>query len=685
MGSLRARLVAILSMVALLAVGILVVAAQHLMEDRAEQQARLDFESAKDQLDRSLALRYEAFRSISDLSYVLPVFRQVATGTDDEADFGLGSEESDAARTALLHRNLVDADWSWARQAGAQALVAVADGKGRLLYSTAAPTNVGQSLMKLSAIRDALAPDDVTPTTAPGRPPAAPHDSGAMAIDGRDPLLIESGLLPAPGAQGLHVLLVRATLLGGQPKALFVQLVRAKDLLADVALAGRGVHMALYNHDGKAEGDIPIAVTNSVIKGAAHTTVAHLHQGRRWLAYKHLLQDIEARRTIGNLVIARDVDTGFAALLAVRDALALAALASLLVAMIAGAVFAQRLAKPVMAIERAATRVADGDLDVQVAAVGPTEIKLMAVAFNAMVHGLRERQKLERTFKRYLAPEVVDYLLTNPEAQQGGQRRNLTVMFSDIAGFTTFAEVRPPEEVVEILNTYLSELASAISTSGGVVDKFIGDNAMGFFGAPIPRPDHAARACLAAVVQLDAVQRIGEVVRAKPWPKLTVRIGIHTGDMVVGNVGGLETQDYTVVGDAVNLASRIEGVNKVYHTQLLLTEDTKAAAEANPTSTFRFREIDVVRVVGKQTPIRLFTIDGLAQGPSALSEEATQAYALGLSAYRAGGFGQAAAQFRHASQLAPSDGPSAELANRCAHLQANPPRDWDGVWNLTAK
>ncbi len=679
MGSLRARLVAVLALVALLAVGSLVVAAQRLMEDRAEQQARIDFEAAKDQLDRSLSLRYEAFRAISDLSYVLPVFRQIASGTDAAADFGLGSEESDNDNTDLLHRNLVDADWSWARQAGSQALVAVADGKGRLLYSTAAPDNVGQSLMKLTAVKQALAADDATPTGG------GVHDSGAMVIDGEDPLLVDAGLWPAPGAKGLHVVLVRATLLGGQPKAQFVQVVRAKDLLADVALTSRGTHMALINPGGKQEGDVPKPVADVVLAGQDHITRAHMHLGRRWLAYKHLLRDIEGRQTIGHLVIGRDVDTGFAALLAVRNALALAALASLIVAMIAGAVFAQRLTKPVLAIEKAATKVADGDLYVQVEATGPTEIRRLADSFNAMTRGLRERQKLERTFKRYLAPEVVDYLLNNPEAQQGGQRRTLTVMFSDIAGFTNFAETRPPEEVVEILNTYLAELANAISISGGVVDKFIGDNAMGFFGAPIPRPDHAARACLAALRQLDGLQRIALLERARNWPKLTVRIGIHSGDMVVGNVGSQQTQDYTVVGDAVNLASRIEGANKAYHTQVLLTEETKAAVEANPTHSFRFREVDLVRVVGKQTPVRLFTLDGLAGEKSAISEEAAQAYSMGLSSYRVGAFADAAVQFGSAAAAAPHDGPCAEMAKRCEALRRDPPLNWDGVWSLTSK
>lgn len=680
MGSLRARLVGILVLVAVLALGCLVVVGQRLMEERSEEQARIDFEAARGQLDRSLALRYEAFRAISDLSYVLPVFRQIATGTDDAADFGLGTEQGDADRTKALHQNLVDADWSWAKQAGSQALIAVGDGKGRLLYSTAAPGNLGQSLMTLSAVKAALEPSDATPTAD-----KRPRDSGAMVINGESPVLIDAGLLPKPGVKGLHVLWARATLLGGQPKALFVQLIRAKDLLADVALAGMGVHMGLVAPDRKREGDVPLLVSYAVDGAMPHVTTPVMHDGRRWLAHRHPLKDIDGASTIGDLIIARDVDTGFKAILAVGDTLLMAAMAALVVALVAGVLFAGRLAKPILAVQRAAKRVAAGELEVHVKPDGPTEIRHLAESFNEMTLGLRERQKLERTFKRYLAPEVVDYLLENPAAQTGGMRRVLTVMFSDVAGFTTFAETRPPEEVVEILNTYLAELAQAISESGGVVDKFIGDNAMGFFGAPIPREDHAARACLAALQQLQGLERIAKLPQAKDWPKLSIRIGIHTGEMIVGNVGGYNTQDYTVVGDAVNLASRIEGANKPYHTELLITEAVVQAAQAHPTTQFRFRELDQIRVVGKQNAVRIYTIEGLADQPSPLPVQCRDRYAQGLVAYRAGEFSQAAALFDQAYAAAPNDGPSQVMADRCRHLAEDPPVQWDGVWTLGSK
>src|SRR5262249_17771832 len=147
----------------------------------------------------------------------------------------------------------------------------------------------------------------------------------------------------------------------------------------------------------------------------------------------------------------------------------------------------------------------------------------------------------------------------------GGARRELTVMFSDIVRFTALAEARAPEEVVAILNRYFTQVAERIAARGGTVDKYIGDAVMSFFGAPVPRPDHAGRACLAALDQLAIVDTFGD-------PQLQIRIGINTGEMILGNIGGGGQQDYTVIGDAVNLAQRIEAANRDYGTRLLITE-----------------------------------------------------------------------------------------------------------------
>src|SRR5262249_43508545 len=176
----------------------------------------------------------------------------------------------------------------------------------------------------------------------------------------------------------------------------------------------------------------------------------------------------------------------------------------------AASVVGARFTRPMVALESAARRVAAGDLSARVG--GPRkgdEIARLGLAFDLMVDGLRERERIKSTFKKYLAPDVVDYLLAHPEAQElGGARRELTVMFSDIVRFTALAEARAPEEVVAILNRYFTQVSERIAARGGTVDKYIGDAVMSFFGAPVPRPDHAARACLAALDHLAVVDEL---------------------------------------------------------------------------------------------------------------------------------------------------------------------------------
>ncbi|MBI5610465.1 MAG: HAMP domain-containing protein [Deltaproteobacteria bacterium] len=671
--SLRARLLVAMAGVALCAVAAATWAAVWQIEERAQAQARQDFTAQIKQLERSLALRSDAFRALSDLSYVLPVFRQVAASRDD-ADFGLGSAQDDSAHRALLHQNLVDADWSWAQQAGQSALVAVADGQGKLLYTTQDPKRFGDDLRGLPAVAAALAGEATAVAAVGGR---------AAAMVAEAPALRQAGLLAAGEGRGLLVLMVRATLLDGAPKALYLQAVRADDLLADVALAQTGAAMALLTDSGAHQGRVPeplVRAAQTVPLGALQALEV---DGRRWLVAVQPLADLDGRGQIARVVVARDLEAGLAILLQARNSLVLSGLAALFAAVLAALALARRMARPVQQLERAARRVADGDLSVTVIPEGRDEIARLAVAFGQMTRGLAERQRLERTFKRYLAPEIVDYLLAHPESQQpGGERKAVSVSFADLAGFTAFAEANPPERVVEVLNLCLGELAGALVQAGGTVDKFMGDNCMGFFGAPIPRPDHAVRACRAALAQVQALERLA---LRRDLPPLQVRIGINSGEAIVGSIGGAQAQDYTVVGDSVNLAARLEAVNKLYGTQILCTAATVAAAETAEPGALRFRELDTLRVVGKREPVVIYQVLGNRAQPSPLPSATEQLYAAGLQALRAGDFSNAGAYFEQAAATAPNDGASRSMAAWAAELAANPPPAWDGVRVLTGK
>ncbi len=665
--SIRARLLLVFSALALVAVGGMALAAIGIVRGRADAHARVDFRGARDQLKRSLVLRYQAFRAASDLSYVLPVFRQVA---GDDADFGLGSEADDRTHLETLHKNLVDADWNWAQAAGS-GFIAVTDAKGRVLYTSAQPAAFGTSALPLL---DRLRVFD----------PAAGY-AGSAILAGRQVELQQWSLLPPAGWPGLLVVFARATVLNGQPKAVFVQGISAQALLDDIALGEQGTALALLSPDGQAAGSMPKPVLDAARRSIGDETIEVRADGARWLVQRLPIHGLDGRAVVGTIAVGRNLDVGFAALQQTATSLLAVAALLLLLGLAASLWLSQRLAEPIVELEQAAVRVAGGDLDVQVPVRSRDEIGRLASTFNRMTEGLRERDRIKFTFKKYLAPEVVDYLLAHPEAQNpGGERRELTVMFTDLAHFTKFAESRAPEEVVEALNTCLADLSAAIAQAGGTLDKFIGDNVMAFFGAPIPRPDHALRACQAALRQVAALETLAPRWRSGAWPELDLRVGINTGDMIVGTIGGGQGQDYTVIGDAVNLAARLEVANKLYGTRILCSEATwRLVADQIET-----REVDTIRVQGKQQSVRVFEVLGETGWRQAHPRraEAMAQFAVGLAAWQDRDVAGAIAAFEAAQVADPQDGPTqALLARAQAALGTEMPHAWDGVHQMESK
>jgi class 3 adenylate cyclase len=665
--SIRAKLLAVFAIVALLGVGGVAGAALRILRERALAQAFVDAQAARAQLRRLLNLRYEAFQAVSDLSYVLPVFRQVAAQGQDEADFGLGSAQDDQETLKTLHQNLVDADWNWAKVAGG-GWIGVADGKGRVLFASADKEAWSGDAKGLDAVAKAF---------------EAGGSIGAMVVDGRDPKLMATGLVGKRGKPCLFVVFARATVLGGQPRAVFVQGIPAAVLLQDIALGERDTALALVTLDGHAEGKVPGPVLAAALKAPGGEAVQVNAAGVQWLAQRQPLKDLTGKSEIAGIMVARNLDVGLALLLQAGTLLLAVAAGVLAVALVLGAVFARRLSKPIVALEGAARKVAGGDLSAQVAVPSRDEIGRLATAFNRMLEGLRERERIKGTFKKYLAPDVVDYLLANPDKQNpGGERRELTVTFSDIAGFTSFSETRKPEAVVEVLNRCLTDLSHAVSQAGGTLDKYIGDNVMAFYGAPIPQADHAVRACRSALRQLEAIQALRPKWEQGDWPVIGLRIGMNTGDMIVGSIGGENGQDYTVIGDAVNLASRLEAVNKVYGTKALCTESTWRAAK----DAIAMREVDQIRVAGKQQPVRIFEIVAEASELADTKRQVIAAYERGLAAYRARNWSDAAAAFDEALAFDSADEPSKVMADRLRKVNADPPGEhWDGVWTLKEK
>jgi adenylate cyclase len=308
-------------------------------------------------------------------------------------------------------------------------------------------------------------------------------------------------------------------------------------------------------------------------------------------------------------------------------------------------------------------------------AAGVLSLGLGAMA-SYRIEGKRRRQ-VRNLFSRYLAPEVVRELLVDPDrVGLGGKEVEATIFFSDVKDFTNISEKLAPTVLIEHLNRYFDASSNALLARKALIDKYIGDAIMAVFGAPTEDPEHAISACLAAL-------QLAELGRRMPGdPVFFTRMGLNSGRVVVGNVGSHKRLSYTAIGDNVNLASRLEGVNKQYGTQILLSESTFVRAQ----SAIEARELDFIRVKGKAQPTRIYELvaEKGALAPQTVSLHAT--FAEGLALYRAQRWDEAQAAFRRALQIAPDDGPSRVFVDRVSKLAgAGLPTDWDGVYEFTSK
>jgi len=311
-----------------------------------------------------------------------------------------------------------------------------------------------------------------------------------------------------------------------------------------------------------------------------------------------------------------------------------------------------------------------------------------SVAYVSVVEG-RDKRRIKSIFGTYVPTEVVDELAEDPDALRRlneGERRPLTLLFSDLAGFTTMSERMDPKDLLDYLNGYLQDMTRIVFDEKGTLDKYIGDAIMAFWNAPRPQPDHADRALRTAVLMQRKMAELNARWReADPDAEdLVVRIGINTGNVIVGNVGGGLRNDYSALGDAVNLAARLEPANKTYDTLVMASQFTLDAADA---SAFRFRELDLIAVKGKVEPVKVYEILELAGVEMAPHrEEAVRRYDAGLKAYKARDWSGAAAHFAAALEADPEDGPSRVYLERATeYAAAPPPADWDFVVRRTQK
>jgi class 3 adenylate cyclase len=328
-----------------------------------------------------------------------------------------------------------------------------------------------------------------------------------------------------------------------------------------------------------------------------------------------------------------------------------------------------------------------GHLDRPIDVTAEDEIGQLAAAFNRMVLQLRENLRVRETFGRYIDPRVVEGLINRPALTAAeGQRRVMTVLFCDLKGFTSLSEGMTPQGLVKVMNRYLSTMSEPIRTHRGIIDKYIGDGIMAYWGPPfVDEADHARLACLAAQEMIERIAPLRlEIpdllgVRGTPMEKCDFRIGIATGEALVGSIGSDVMMSYTVMGDVVNLASRLEGANKVYGTRNLVSERTVAAIG----DAIEMREIDRVVVAGHTHSEVIFEIMGHKGALTPQQSASRQSYLEGLAAYRDRRWADASRALDAAIEAVPGDGPSLALLGRIENLKAEPPSpDWDGAWRI---
>ncbi|WP_310448054.1 adenylate/guanylate cyclase domain-containing protein, partial [Thiobacillus sp.] len=346
------------------------------------------------------------------------------------------------------------------------------------------------------------------------------------------------------------------------------------------------------------------------------------------------------------------------------------------------------LVDPVKRLLTGTRAVEAGDLEVEILVRTHDELATLATSFNHMVIGLREKEHIRETFGQYVDPRIVKTLLDNRIAANQGEREVMTVFFSDLEGFTRMCEGLTPDAAVRFLNRYFSLMSDVVRERQGIVDKYIGDSVMAFWGPPFTDPaDHARLCCLAALEQMQKMEtfRAGlpELFGIRHGlPDVNVRMGLASGDVTVGNIGSETSRGYTVIGDTVNLASRLEQANKFYGTRILVSEATRDLAG----DTLAFREIDSLRVAGKLEPVKVYELIGLTAEVGDIARKAVQAYEAGLARYREQDWDAADAAFRECLANAPGDHPSQVMLERIAAFRQTPPEEgWDGVWVALSK
>ena len=359
-------------------------------------------------------------------------------------------------------------------------------------------------------------------------------------------------------------------------------------------------------------------------------------------------------------------------------------IAVIAVSLIAVVLLARSVTRPILDLALRVRRIEAGDYGQAVQVSGEDEIGQLAGSVNNMAKGLAEKEKVRDLLGKVVSHEIAEELLSKTIAL-GGEERIVTVLFSDIKGFTSLCENMAPEAVLTLLNRYLSEITEVIEANRGVVDKYTGDSVMALFGAPLNRPNDAQNAIATVLSIQSTIATLNATNRATGMLEIGAGIGVHTGLVVAGNLGSQNRLNYTVIGDSVNLSARLEGLTRKYHVPNIVSDATRADAPG-----FVYRELDLVRVAGKKEPVRIFEVVGREGEVDAATLSAVQAFATMLAHYRAQQWDDAQRLLDGLFSALESAAGEVSLygvyAERIAQLrQTTLPADWDAVYTFDKK
>lgn len=348
-----------------------------------------------------------------------------------------------------------------------------------------------------------------------------------------------------------------------------------------------------------------------------------------------------------------------------------------------------RIIRPLKHLSDGAKQISAGDLSVEIPVQSTDEVGELTISFNAMAQELKTKEAIKTLFGKYVDPRIVEDLIAEggEQAFSENAKQEMTIFFSDIAGFSTISESLTPNSLVRLMNLYFTHVSQPIYQHNGVIDKFIGDAVMAFWGPPFTTDNHAKQAAGAA---LEYVARLNQInaeipdllgVKKDP-PVIDVRIGLCTGDVIAGSIGSTEYMSYTVFGDSVNIAARLESANKKYGTRIIMEQSTQALIDDR----FETRKIDQIRVVGIHEPLEIFELLGEKSSVEPPKLDLKSHYEAALASYLSQNWQQAQEHLEQCLTIEPGDRPSQVIQQRIEDFHQNPPPDdWDGVWQLDSK